>query len=326
MADELVNLVEYARGMDSSMAVASALIETFAMESDFLQAISFKSVTQGVNRFDREASIPAVGLRGLNEEPEISHGSSETFQDIVSPISGLLEDDRIARKRYGDRKRMTYLKGQMKAASRLWTDLAITGDHKSDPRQWNGLQVRCTADATGSVDGTVDESRLIANSTASGGGALSLAALDVAVNQVNRPTHIMFNRRMKSHFESAARSSTLTNNRVTNDMDTNLGRRVMRFGDCELLFGYEVSRQSQFLPFNEVGYGGGAAQTTSAYVISIREDGICGIQTSAPEYLPVDTDRGVLMRDLFEWDSGITMEDEFSALRLSSITNAPIVA
>ena len=69
-----------------------------------------------------------------------------------------------------------------------------------------------------------------------------------------------------------------------------------------------------------------AAATSSIYVVSIREDGLCGIQTSAPEFEAVDTDRGIFKRDLFEWDCGITIEDFYSALRLSSITNAAITA
>lgn len=324
MADELIFLTEFAKGL--SDPVASGMIETLPATSDVLDALPFKSVTQGVNRFDRETSNPAVALRGLNEEPEISYGTEEQFQDIVSPISGLIEFDRIKLKRYGERKRAVYMEGQMKAAARLATDLMINGDHSTDPREWNGLKVRCVADATGSVNGTVDKSRLVANSTASGGAALSLAMLDIATNQVAGATHILAPRRMRARFETAARNPSLINNRITNDMDTNLGRRVLRFGDLPFLWGYEVNREATFLPFDEVAYGGGSAVTASMYVVSIREDGLCGIQTSAPEFLPVDTDRGIFNRDLFEWDLGITVEDEFSILRLSSIADAAIVA
>lgn len=324
MADETIFLTEFAKGL--SDPVASGMIETLPATSDFLDALPFKGVTQGVNRFDRETSNPAVALRGLNEEPEISYGSEEQFQDIVSPVSGLIEFDRIKLKRYGERKRALYMEGQMKAAARLVTDLMITGSHSTDPREWNGLKVRCVADSTGSVNGTVDKSRLIANATASGGGALSLGQIDIAINQVAGCNYILAPRKMKSRLETAARNPSLINNRVTNDMDTQLGRRVMRFGDAVFLFGYQVNREATFLPFNEVAYGGGSAVTSSMYFLSIREDGVCGIQTSAPEFLPVTTDRGVFNRDLFEWDVGLTVEDEFAALRLSSITDAAIVA
>lgn len=324
MADALINLVEFAKGLEDP--TSSAMIEQFAKSSDVLETIPFKTVSQGVNRFDRETSEPAVAFRGLNEESEISYGSEEAFQDIVAPISGLIEFDRIKLKRYGERKRALYMMGQMKNAARLWTSTFIDGDQSTDPREWTGMKKRLVADATGSVDGSKDDSRLLANSTASGGGPLSLAKLDLAVSLVNNPTHILMSRRMHTLFQAAARSSTLTNNQVTTDMDSQLGRRVTRFGDLPILTGYPVGKGSDFLPFNEVAQGGGSAVTTSIYIVSFREDGVCGIQTSAPEYIPVDTDRGVFERDLFEWDNGITIEDFYSALRLSSVTNAAIAA
>lgn len=324
MADALINLVEFAQGLPDP--VASGMIEQFARSSDVLEAMPFKSVSQGVNRFDRETSEPAVGFRALNAEPEISYGSEETFQDAVFPISGLIEFDRIKLKRYGERKRATYMMGQMKKGARVWTDTFINGDNSSDPKEWDGLKQRCKADATGSVDGTVDDSRLLANATGSGGGALSLAKLDKAIELVNEPTHILMSRDLRTKFQAAARSPSISNNQITMDMDSDLGRRVTRYGDIPIMIGYPVGKDSQFLPYNEVAYGGGSAVTTSIYVVSIREDGLCGIQTSEPEFMPVDTDRGVFMRDLFEWDCGITQEDFYASIRLSSITNAAITA
>lgn len=324
MADELILLPEYAKGL--SDPIASGMIETLPATSDFLEVTPFKTITQGVNRFYRETSNPAVALRGLNEEPEISYGTQEAFQDIVSPVSGLLKNDRVTLARYGERRRAMDMEGQMKAAARLVTDLMITGDHSTDPREWNGLKVRCTADATGSVNGTVDKSRLIVNSTASGGAALSLGMVDIAINQVADCNYILAPRRMKARLETAARNPSLINNRITNDMDTQLGRRVLRFGDAVFLFGYKVNNGAEFLPFNEVAHGGGSAVTTSMYFLSIREDGVCGIQTFAPQYEHGDTEKLTNRMDLFEWDVGLTVEDEFAALRLSSIADAAIVA
>ncbi|MFY0633679.1 MAG: hypothetical protein JXQ91_07700 [Vannielia sp.] len=328
MADALINLVQFAQGLQNPLS--SGMIEQFARSSDVLETIPFKSANQGVNRFDRETSEPAVAFRALNAEPEISFGSEETFQDAVYPISGLIEFDRIKLKRYGEDKRRTYMKGQMKKGARVWTTTFINGDNSSDPKEFDGLENRLTATNGGAsstdVDGSNDDSRLLANATGSGGAALSLAKLDKAIELVNEPTHILMSRDMKTKMQAAARSPTISNNQITMDMDSDLGRRVTRFGDIPILTGYPVGKGSTFLPYDEVAYGGGSANTTSIYVVSFREDGVCGIQTSAPEFEPVDTDRGVFKRDLFEWDCGITIEDFYSALRVSSITNAAITA
>jgi hypothetical protein len=324
MADENINLVEFAKG--HSDPLSSGMIEQFAVSSDVLETIGFKMAKQGLNVFDRETSEPTVAFRALNSEPDISYGTEEQFQDSCYPISGLIEFDRIKLKRYGERKRMVYMKGQMKKGARVWTDTFINGDNSSDAKEFTGLKLRCKADAAGNVDGSTDDSRLLVNNTASGGGALSLGQLDKAVDLVADASHIMCSRRMLTLFKTAARNPNLTNNRVTDDYDSQLGRRVTRFGDLPFLTGYEVSKDSQFLPFNEVAYGGGSAVTTSMYVVSLREDGIWGIQTGEPEFEAVDTDRGVFKRNLFEWDCGITWEDFYAGIRLSSIANTAIVA
>jgi len=326
MADELINLVEFAKGHPDPLS--SGMIEQLPNESDILRTISFKGASKGLNVFDRETSQPAVDFRALNEEPSISHGSEEQFQDACYPISGLIEFDRIKLKRYGERKRIVYMKGQMGAAARRWTDVFINGDNATNPRLFSGLKVRlkATGATAADVNGSKDDSRLLVNNVASGGGPLSLAMLDLAVSQTNRASHIVMPRKLRTRFQAAARDPNLTNNRITDDYDSNLGRRVLRFGEQEILVGYEVGKDSQFLPFNEVAWGGGAAVTSSLYVVSFREDGVCGIQTGEPEFLQVDTDKGVFKRDLFEWDCGITQEDFYSAMRQSSITDAPIVA
>lgn len=324
MADELINLVEFAKGHPDPMT--SGMVKQFAESSDVLQTIPFKAARQGLNVFDRETSEPTVAFRALNAEPEISHGSEERFQDACYPISGLLEFDRIKLKRYGESKRITYMMGQMSKGARVWTDTFINGDNSTDPKEWDGLKARLIADNAGNVDGSTDDSRLLANATGSGGGALSLAKLDLAVDLTAMPTHILMSRRMLTKFKAAARDPALTNQQITDDYESDLGRRVTRFQGIPILTGYPVSKDSAFLPFNEVAYGGGSAVTTSIYVVSFREDGVCGIQTSEPEMLPVDTDRGVFQRDLFEWDNGITIEDKYSAMRVSSITDAAIVA
>lgn len=324
MADELINLVEFAKGLSDPLS--SGMIEQFAGESDVLRALQFKTVSKGLNVFDRETSLPAVKFRALNIEPEISYGSEEQFQDACYPISGLIEFDRIKLKRYGERKRMTYMKGQMSSGSRLWTDTFIKGDNASDPTTFSGCQARlkATGATAADVNGTKDDSRLVVNNQASGGGALSLSMFDRAIRLVNKPSHILMNRNMHTRFTAAARDQNVSGHLIHTEMEQ--GHRITRYNGVPILVGYEVSKGSSFLPFNEVAWGGGAAVTSSIYVVSFREDGVCGIQTSAPEFIPVDTDRGVFRRDLFEWDCGITIEDFYSALRLSSITDAPIVA
>lgn len=323
MADELINLVEWAKGLEDM--TASGMIEIFASTSDVLATIPFKTAPQGKNAFNRAAKQPNVAFRAINAEPEISHGGHEEFTDQCYPISGLLEHDRILSKRYGDRKKVIDMESQMEVASRLWTSTFIGGDNSTDPMEWSGMQKRLTDNGTASVDGTNDESRLIANSTASGGAALSMTMLDRAIDNVNKPNAILMERKMKNRLIQWSRDSSKSGY-ITHDKNAQ-GIPITRYGDYPILTGYGPARDNAFLPYTEVAYGGGSASTSSIYVVSFREDGVCGIQTSPPEYHALGhTDRGIFLRDLFEWDNGITMEDPYSAIRLSSIQDAPIAA
>ncbi len=330
MADELIHLVEYAKGLDDP--TASGMIEQFGGRSDIIRDMPFKSADGGRNIYQRETAEPAVAFRAINAEPDISHGETEELQDQCYPIAGLLEIDRVLRNRHGERKQNMFKLQQMNKAAEVWTDTLISGNNATDPKEFSGLQTRLVATNGGAsstdVDGSDDDSRLLANATASGGGPLSLAKLDLALSLVNNPNQIWMSRDMLVKMHAAARSPTISNNQVNFDtIGGDLGRKVTTYCDIPIYTGYPPSKRTRLLPYNEVAYGGGSAVTTSIYVCSVREDGICGIQTQPPEVLDVgNTDKGVHERDLFEWDSGFTQEDFYAALRVSSITNAAITA
>lgn len=323
MVDEVLTLPEYVKTVSDPLA--KGLIQQFSETSDILSTIPFKGVQQGRNVFDRTTANAGMAFRGLNEEPEISHGELEEFQDHCAPLSGLLEVDRLKKKRYGERKMVIDMQGQMITSSELWTQTFFDGDTSTNLREYTGIKKRLTDAGTGSVDGSNKESRLVANSTTAGGGALSLAMLDIAIRRVARPTHLIMSPMMQVKFIAAMRDINLTGHVMHYEQEG--GNRVLKYGQLPILTGYDTSQTEDILPFNEVGQGGGAAQCTSIYVVSFREDGLCGIQTAPFEVESLGhTDRGIFHRNLAEWDSGITIEDKFSALRLNSITNAALVA
>lgn len=323
MADELMTLPEYVKTVEDPLT--RGMVQQFSETSDILQRLPFKPASQGRNVFDRNTALPAMQFRGLNEEPEISHGESEEFQDHCAPISGLLEVDRLKKKRYGERKMVMDMEGQMIRSSELWTQTFFEGDTQSEPREFDGMKRRLTDNGTGSVDGSNKASRLLANNTAAGGGPMSLSQLDIAIRRTARPNALVMSPLMQTKFTQAMRDTDLTGHVIHYEQEG--GNRVLMYGKLPILTGYDVSETDDILPFDEVGHGGGAAQCTSVYVISFREDGVCGIQTAPFEVVPLGhTDRGIFHRNLAEWDSGITIEDKYSALRMSSITNAAIVA
>lgn len=323
MADALFLLPEYVKGINDP--IARGLMSEFSDTSDILQVCPFMTVVQGRDVFRRVTANAQAGFRLLNQDYEIRHGETEEVQNIVAPMGGLLEADVLSIKRYGEQQRIDDQLGFMRSSAELWTSTFFTGNNTSDDALFNGLQTRLDDAGTGSVDGTNKNSRLMANSIASGGGALSLANLDLAIKRVNRPTHLIMNPMMQVKFTQAMRDTSVSGHVIHYEQDG--GNRVLMYGKLPILTGYDTSLTDDILQFNEVGQGGGAAQCSSIYVVSFRSDGLYGIQTEPPQIQDIGhTDKGTFKRARFEWDSGIALKDRFAALRLSSITNAAIVA
>ena len=59
------NIVEYAKGLEPG--VERAMIELFAQNSDIIAALPLVAAPGGAYRYDREAALPGVAFRGINE-------------------------------------------------------------------------------------------------------------------------------------------------------------------------------------------------------------------------------------------------------------------
>ena len=309
-----ITLPEYAKGLEKS-SIERPLIETFAEHSDIVQALPFSGFSGGSYEGYREADIGTAQFRAINEGASESQGKIAPFQETSFPIDTILKVDKAIILRHGMERRAREEAMQMKRQSTLFTDTFIDGDNKTKPKEFNGIKARAT----------VANGRRIHNSSSSGGAALSLAALDEAIDNTTNPTHIIMSRAMKRRFIGAMRDTTI-GGYIAQTRDS-MGRPVTSYNDLPILTGYPKDRHSEILPFNEVASGGGAAQTTSSFVVSFTEEGLHGIQLKTIEA----TDMGLLQPDnVFygtnvSWDVGIVDDSDFCLTALDSITDAAIV-
>lgn len=316
-------LVEYAKQVDDLKS--RAVIELFPQESDILRVIPFKNAPGGRYGYFREGALPAnMAFRGINESVTTGYGLINDYTEQCFPMAGQIDVDRVLIDRYGMERRTMEEQLQIKAKAHKWTQTFITGDNQSEPREWTGLKQRLRAVGS-SVDGSNYESRLFANSTASGGAALSLTNLDIAISLVDTPTHIIMPYKLKHRLPAAVRAAGV-GGVYTNDVE-DMGHRVERYNGIEILTGYGVSKHGTLLNFNEVAYGGGSAVTASIYIVNFSEMGVCGIETKPMEVTDMGLlNNGVHYRTDVHHDNGICIENPYAALRMSSITDAAIVA
>lgn len=309
---EIMTLEEYAKGDISPLT--KAVVEIFAETSDILRAFPWTTIPGGAYRYILENSLPGIAYRGVNESFTPDTSVENPMVESLFTAGGEADVDNFLLRIHGEGRRAREESRKIKQMARAVTNIILGGDNTVQPREFDGLKRRLTG------------TQVIANSAASGGGALSLSKLDEAIQQVNEPTHIICNKKFRDvHFKALMRNQTLMGN--VNLFKDDLGREVMRYGNLPFLIGYETGPDTQILPFNEVGSGGGAAQTTSIYVVSLKPGHIMGIQSG-----PIMTkDLGELetkpaRRTRVEWDNGMVIEHPWAACRLTSITDAAIVA
>lgn len=318
-----VSLIEYGKGFDEG-TLERAFIETFTATSDVMGAFMIKGVSKGEYKFRRTAELPAVKFRGFNEPGNESTGKSTIHSEGTFLMDEYIKVDRAEVDRLGEGERMKQERMKIISMSRHWTDTFLKGDNAADQREPNGIQNRFTR----------SDINLFHNSTASGGGPLSLEKLDIAMTAVNGVTHLINSRDLLPYWMAAARDPNLTNTTIVLDKKDPLGRVNLRgepmpyieYNGVPLLFGYEPDEGGVILPFTEVGAGGGAAQTSSIYPIAMSDERTFGIESTPLQV----RDEGQLQGSPFlsthvKWDWGLVDEHPRSGARLTSITKAKFV-
>lgn len=317
-----ITLLEYAKGVED--AKSRAIIELFPESVDFMGAIPFMTAPGGAYRYMEEGALPNnMGFRAINEAPTSGYGLLNDKVEQTYPLAGNLDVDRALLRRHGMEHRTVREKMMVKQKASVWADTFIRGDNSATPREYTGLKERLRI-VGASVDGSNYDSRVLANATGSGGAALSLAQLDRAIDLVENPNAILMPKALKARFAAAERDTAI-GGFVTQDKD-DMGRVVTRYNGLPIYTGYGVTKFGAFLPFDEVAYGGGSAVTASIYIVRFADDGVCALETNPMEVTDMGLlEDGITYRTNIEHDVGMAVFDPYSAIRLSSITNAAIV-
>jgi len=312
----LMTLTEYAKGM-APEDVRRPVIEMFTQYSDVFEVMPFEGLKGSKYVGYREASLATPVFRAVNEASSSGHGVISPFDEATYIIDHDIDIDRAIQDRFGPERRNYEERMGITAFARLWIDTFVKGDQSVNPRIFNGLQVR--AQKFG---------RLYYNSTASGGAALSLANLDTMLNNLSGKsgTRYLFVPFLSLPlWIQAARNQSLTGY-VMQTWDE-IGRPKLTYAGIRLLYGYPKDDQIPVLQFNEVAYGTGSAVTSSIYGMTLGEGMLRGIyvRNLTPEDVGLLEDRKTY-RTHISWDVGLVDEFKYCLTRMTSWTNAPIVA
>lgn len=312
----LITLPEYAKGF-AMEDIRRAIIEMFTQYSDIFEVMPFESLRGSNFTGYREAVLPQPQFRAINEVSSSGHGIISPFQEATYIIDHDIDVDRAIQDRHGPERRNYEERMGITAFARLWVDTFVKGDQSTNPRVFNGINVRCNKFG-----------RLFHNSTSSGGAALSLANFDQMLLQLSRKSgisYIFIPFIMIPLWIALARTQTLAGY-VVQTFDE-IGKTKISYAGLRFLWGYPKDDHAPVLQFNEVAKGGGSAVTASVYGLTLGEGMLRAIQVRpiTPEDVGLLQDRKTY-RTHISADLGLVDEHKYCMTRLDSITNAAIAA
>lgn len=306
-----LTLVEAAK-LETGDAIRQAIIEMYAGSSAILQNLPFESIAGNALKYNREESLPGVGFRGVNESYTPSTGVLNPLTEALVIAGGDLDVDKFIIDTMGMNQRSVHESMKIRALSLAWTKKFIKGDNQTDPREFDGLQVR-----------TIGNQK-IACSTAADGTALSLAKLDEAIDQTLNPTHLLMSKAMKRRITQASRSSAI-GGFLTFEKD-NFGKPVEFYNGLPIMTVDLDNTGTAILPFSEASYSGNSV-STSIYVLSMGNDGIMGLQNGGIDVRDLgELQTAPVYRTRVEWYNGFGIFNGRAVTRLWSIKDATVTA
>lgn len=299
--------------LESGDIKRAGIIQMFAEESPILAALPFTDITGNAYQYLQEGQLPAVGFRGVNEGWDQSTGIINSQTESLRIAGGELDVDTFIVDTHGEDMRATHEALKVKSMALTLGAKMINGDSVTNPREFDGLRVRIGGSQLIEANG----SNLGTNT------ALSLEALDTAIDQVPGATHIICSLDMRRKLTKAAKDN-LGGDMVWDKDD--FGNRIAFYNDIPLLIADEDSQGQRILQYNEVGPAGGT-DSQSIYVVKIGEGSIEAIQNGSLRTKDLgEIDSKPVYRTRIDWNIGLTVLHGRAAARIWGIQDAPVTA
>lgn len=306
-----LTLLEAAK-LETGDEFRKAIIELYSGSSSILANLPFQDIPGNAYKYNREANYPGIGFRGVNEAYTPSLGVLNPITEVLVIAGGELDVDKFIVDTMGMQQRAVHEAMKVRALALAWTNKFINGNNASDPREFDGLQIRVTGNQV--ID---------AGSTANG-AALSLAKLDQAIDQTLNPTHIIMNKAMARKFAAAGRATSVSG--YVQWEPNELGQRIMMYNGLPILTVDLDNNGNQILGFDEPA-ASGTDTATSIYVVNMGQDGLMGLQNGGINVRDLgELQSQPIMRTRVEWYNGLAIFNGRAVTRLRYIGDLAIVA
>jgi len=305
----MLTLVEQAKLVQDPLQ--RGVIEEFPRNSAVLQYLPFMTVSSDSYKYNREASLPGIGFRGINESYDESTGVLNPVVESLAIFGGFSDVDRALVKTQGNINDIRAIHDGLKAksASLFFNKCFFKGDAESEPRGFDGLQARLTGE------------QVIDMGSTSGGDTLTLAKLDELIDAVQGGPDVLFmNKVMRRKVNALVRAAGSAIETVSGAF----GQRLEAYAGIPIGIIENDETDTAILGFTEANPGGGAAASTSIYAVKFGvSEYVSGLQCGPMDIIDMGLySGGVAYRTLIEWIAGLAIFSSKSAARLRGIKNA----
>lgn len=286
----------------------AGIIEVFAENSVILERLDFLNIRGNAYTYNLEGTLPGVAFRGVNESFAESTGIINPQTETLKIAGGDLDVDAHILRTRGDQVRSAHEAMKVKALARYLNRILFDGDSTSEPREFDGLNVRLTGSQS-----------ILAGS---GGAALTQDMIDDLLRQVPAANAILVGDGGETLLTKLLRADTQVNTAV--DF---FGRPLTTYGGIPILNVGDDETFSDILDFDE-DPGDASFDTTSIYAVRM------GSADAEEDFFGLQTEMGMMVRDLgeldskpamrtrVEWDISIVLASRDCAARLRGVLNA----
>lgn len=305
----------------------TALVEVFRQDQtmrpggqiNFFDIFPFKDIPGSLSyEFQRELGLPTITPRGLNATVTRTVASTEnvTEQLKIYPAEFIM-DKALLRTTAGQRTIENQQIMHGKAVLQTVQNHVFKGDGSSSAHQMTGLQARITG-----------STQLISEGSTDGGDPLQIATLRQGLDACYGPNKVIVCGKAMARRLDAAVSVTSGVGSITYIDQEQWGMKVKAFDGVPIVPIADFNGADNILDFSEQGAGGTTATATSVYILSLGEDGVCGLRNGG--LLDWNLPSGATGEQAQVYDMmflpGMFIKRPQAAVRIYGVSNAAVIA
>jgi hypothetical protein len=275
----------------------AGVIQTLAGGSKVLQFLPFFTLEGRVYTYNREATLPGIAFRGLNESYTASAAVFAPQSETLTILGGEVKIDTFdVRTDRSGALRAQHTAAKVKAFSREFARVFFEGNNQTTPREFDGLKRRLN----------VSGSQVMSAGTTNNGVDLTLDMLDELIDKiVGMPSAIYMSLLQRRKLTKLARSSS--NHQLEWELDR-FGEKVTKYDGIEIHVTDEDddSSQTPIVSKTEFDQQENNQTTTSIYAVrfaSVNDNGeapdgefLQGLRWGGDEASP----EGIIVKDFGE--------------------------